>query len=359
MQHRALHVACLVFALHALYASAARAQLTPLAFTQGMEVAKDGRAIDNAPVVRPTADDCERDVAWQFHVQYPSPVPVLEAWVGSAGIDCALTESRELRGAQTATRCRRLAEPIVSRRDATFSVTSTRLLAGAAAPDTAGCVPVAGTQTFTVFVLPLEQETVPSANLVSPPLAGLSVQRAVLTPFTIRPEPPRKVTALPGEHELAVSYDRDAAEQLPGTHYVAYFDFGEGGIPCGSGLLEPDAAGVTHTPARDAPTLSVREGDGDRVSLDGLDELRIALGQEVAVSVARVDPAGNESAPSSLVCVKRVDVAPPTEWCMKDSSCKRGLTTCSTARSVPGSAGAAIAVLIALVGLVRRRLLRG
>jgi hypothetical protein len=76
--------------------------------------------------------------------------------------------------------------------------------------------------------------------------------------------------------------------------------------------------------------------------LGDLDALGIDFGQRVAVAVVRVDPAGNNSAPSAPVCVVRRNMHAAADACRADPDCKEGLSTCAVGSpAAPTSGGAA------------------
>jgi MYXO-CTERM domain-containing protein len=351
----------------------------------GLTVTFDGDEVRNiAKINRPTQADCRNtDAEWEFTVSYGSRlVPVIEAWVGKQGTDCTTVANRSLTGTATQTRsaCWRI-DSEFSKNKVTLKATSAQIFGTPASESPNGtggdvladdCDDNAGTTTYTVFILPLAQETEPRSSQVVAPLtdlpASLTNLRATFYPFTQAPDAPTNVRARTGEARIGVSFDTDSANQNVATRYIAYFDYGhlldggvpaEGGIGCGSGLLEQlDEDGGRILPEEGTPGLA-RSDNKEKKSpayLSGLDDLGIPIGATVAASAITIDPAGNYSRPSEPVCVTREETVSGLDACNADPECKAGLTTCSLD---PGSASDGLAGLtitgLALAFVLRRR----
>jgi MYXO-CTERM domain-containing protein len=352
--------------------------------TTGLSVEADGEDIGNpAKLNRPTSSDCDDNVKWEFAITYNRQIPVIEAWVGKQGTDCSQTSNRSLSTAtQTRTTCWRIAKQ-TSKNKVTLSANTRDIFRTPSSTSENGtgdddaieeadkvCDENAGTTTYTVFILPLSQETLPRASQVVAPLtdvgATLTNVRATFYPFTVRPDAPTNLKARSGENSLGVSFSTDSSNQNVATRFRAYVDYGafldggvatDSGLGCGSGLLEQlQEDGGRILPPKGAGLEISGEATGSPILIENLDELGIPIGAEVAISTVTIDPAKNSSLPSAPICVKREETVSGLDACNADPECKAGLTTCSLD---PGSASDDLAGLsitgLALAFALRRR----
>jgi hypothetical protein len=267
-------------------------------------------------------------------------------------------------------------------------------------------------QAYTVFLLPLEQETNLSADTASPvyQVGAFSTLKATFTLYTLPPTAPGGLKPVTGEARIGVKFNVIEGAQAK-TRYRAYFDWGSGGNgECGSGALEgdagtaaePDAAAemdagaepdaeadvdaeadtdaetdagsTTGTDAEvDAESETESSGSGVRPPDEGtpgvasetvtsgeaylgdLDALGIQVGDSVAVSVVTLDAADNESDLATPICVQRVETSSFLDNCKQDPECKDGFTTCSLS---PGQRSGGLLGLGSLFALAAALVLR-
>jgi hypothetical protein len=395
-------------ALASAFHSRAQAQASTQAIQPPLEVRRDGEQVQNAQEVYGTLEDCDNNAEFEFGMDFAAPVPIWEAWLGVGSVNCASVMSRTTSSASaTNPVCKLLATNSDATARPRVSVRARDMFSkdwGAKLCDEAS------KQLYTVYLLPLNQETSLGSNTASEVISigAYSTRTATFTLYTKPPNRPNNVKGISGESRIGVKFDVITGAQ-PRTQYRAYFDWGTGGSgECGSGILdgdgsdsetdvdagtamdagatadaeagidagaEPDAQADTDAepepeaaaeepsddegvrpPPDDTPNMQTVTVTGGEAYLEDLDRRGIGLNEWVAVSVVTVDPAENESALTTPICVQRVETVSFSDNCKEDPECKDGFTTCSMSPGEQRGGLIGLGSLLALAaGLVLRR----
>lgn len=404
-------------ALASAFHPRAQAQATTTQAIQNpLQVRRNGELVKNAQEVYGTLEDCDGNVTFEFAMDFAAPVPVWEAWLGVGSTNCETVSSRMVSGTAVANPvCKLLGSDTDATARPRITVKAVDMFSqewGATECDEVS------RQLYTVYLLPLNQETALGSNTASQvsPVGGYSTRTATFTLFTNPPNPPTNVKGRTGEARVGVTFDVIAGAQAK-TRYRAYFDWGKGGPgECGTGVLEgratdgdPDGdeedvdggadmdagmdtdaeadsdaeadGGVADAAADSAVAADTGVNDAAASSEDGvrpppsgtryveavtvtsgeaflgnLESRGVAIGDKVAVSVVTVDPANNESNLTTPICVERTETASFMDNCNEDPACRDGFTTCSLSSGQRAGSLLGLGSLIALAGaLVLRR----
>jgi hypothetical protein len=345
----------LVAAVLALIPAGALAQTTTAPITNPLEVKVDGDSLNGQMVLYVTAQQCDAatEAEYEFSATYQAQVPVFEVWVGQSGNDCTTVESRQKNNASAKPACRRVAVAAESSSKLSMKLKA-RDLFTVTWDQTDKVCDQASNQPYTVYFLPLAQETNLDGNTATAVLASVPTLKAVFTLYTKRPTAPTGLSGDDGESELTAKFTIIAGA-APKTKYRVYFDWGESADQeCGSGAL---VAGES-APAVGGRVERVEVNTGKAV-LSGLDTKGIDLNQSVAAAVVTVDPAGSESFLSAPVCITRVQTDGAWDVCQRDPHCKDQFDSCSLRQAVDRRGGSGGGLLL-LAGLgialaIRRR----
>jgi MYXO-CTERM domain-containing protein len=408
-------------ALTSVLDSRAQAQAVPqsTAIQNPLQVSRqegngEKEQVDPAQYVYGTVKDCEPDrmVKYEFGADFAAPVNIWEAWLGVGNTNCADVMNRQRASTTSETSvCKYLGVD----KDATAKprITIDAIQMFSRDRNATECDEQRN-QTYTIYLLPLTQETNIEANMASEvqTIGLISTLKAVFTLYTLPPKPPTNVRGVTGEESIGVKFDVIEGAQAK-TRYRAYFDWGTGGEgACGSGVLDDADAGVVATAqvdggaadagadaAMDAAldvdaATDTNAGAGDaasgdaevaelseplrnkarppdpgtpkvqsetvrsgEASLGDLDAKDIQIGDSVAVSVVTLDAADNESDLSPPICVKRIETSSFLDNCRDDPDCKGSFNTCSAspAQRTGGLMGLASLLALATALTLRRR----
>ncbi len=326
----------------------------------GMTLTKNGKTVPSA-AVRINIADCEGGAELRFNLTASllgsNSISVVEAWVGSgADAQCALPANRAT-NLNAAPNC----WPVGIERGVTSTVDFDIAVKKLFDRDGKKC-PDSRENGYSVYFVPLTSET--SQKPSAPPEAVVvpgSPIKAVLRLYTERPAAPTSPSPSSGESTLGLSW-KGASNSLVGTKYRVYYEVsggngGEAGPTCGAGAL---MAGAPPPAADSAAVESGAVVRGSTVSgksdtLDGLDRLGVAIGDEVAAAVATVDIADNESVLSEVVCIERVETEGFYERYQMQGG--TGLDTCSAHAQgrTPWTSLGALSVLALALGARRKR----
>lgn len=362
MTRRSFWVLCsLSAALTVLASSTAYAA----AFDPKVVVKRDGKTIKNEPVVYGTVNDCEENVEFTFEVdQYGGIASVVEAWLG-VGEDCTQEGSRKRSTNNPFPACKLLGSDTRGTNHPIIKVKALDLFTKNWTDNPKQCDPVRATQQtpWVVHLLPLDTAssfangstgTVTNTSTIMP-------LKASFVPYTVRPEAPTGLEASSGESEIGVSFDK-LDGQPARTEYRAYFDIGTGGgegsdedgspADCGSGLLVPKKA----PPSTRANNIVTKDTSGSSARISGLDGLGIQVGEQVATTAVTIDPAGNASLISEVICVERIQTDGFWDQCERDPDCRNDFESCSVSGFGPARFSyLAWALVLAVLALVTRR----
>jgi len=296
---------------------------------------------------------CAAGVSFKFQASYNVLVRSLEAWVTrNEGQDCSLATNRQIPAAGGTTNCWRagsqgnLQPSIVS----SLTVDATKLFS----PKGEAC-PEESNQPYWVYLVPLAAESDVNTATANPPIdTTTGVLSARFTLYTKVPDAPTGVKGSEGEQTLGVDWKDDPSGD-PNVSYRVYYDTAQGGtdpdaggseVKCGSGRL---VAGEEAPAEGDKLFSEDANAGGTSLSASIVD-----IGESVAVGVVTVDPAGNESLLSEIVCIERV--ATDGFYDRYKAAGGDGLETCSAhAPGRVGISGWSSLTLIALGLLWRRR----
>lgn len=396
-------------ALAAAFHSRAQAQAiqNPLIVKRG----DPGEQIPTAQVIYGTVEDCEDNVRFEFGMDFATTVPIWEAWVGVGSTNCADVNSRKKADATAQNPiCKLLGTDREASAKPRIEVNARDMFSKDWNSRT--CDEVRN-QAYTVYLIPLEQETNLSANSASQAMqvGAYSTLKAIFTLYTLPPDPPDGLKGITGEERIGVKFNVIEGAQAK-TRYRAYFDWGtDGPGECGSGVLEGESAGVAEPDAEadmdagaetDAETevdaeadaeaatdaaadagvdaeadvdagRNVASGRGTRPPDEGTPKVQsvtvtageaylgdltakgIDIGDSVAVSVVTLDAAENESDLAKPICVQRVETSSFVDNCKDDPECKNGFSTCSLS---PGQRSGGLLGLGALFALGAALVLR-
>jgi MYXO-CTERM domain-containing protein len=372
-------------------------------------VKRDGKQLNNDPAIYGTKEDCDNNVDFEFSLTYSSTVPIVEAWMGVGGTDCSKVENRtKASTTATAPACKLLGTDRKATTTPHVTAPAVQVFSKAQGASNPMC-DEARNQLYTVYVIPLDQETNIDANMAYPAktVGTISTRTVTFTLFTLALDPPTDVSGLSGESQIGIKFKPIQGAQAK-TRYKAYFDWGfpggstdsqdagadedasadvdagvdaavdeDAGVDdagtnadantgasggsgadaaseppsCGSGIVRTGAP-----PPRDNPDVEGVTGNSSPIYLKDLESRGVGYGEKVAVAVVTIDAAGNESDLSEAVCVERVETASFLDNCKRDPDCKDGFNTCSLS---PGARAGGLAGLL-LLGLgavfaVRRR----
>lgn len=372
-----------------LVPSFASAQAATQAIDPNFVVKRGTTVVENGSLVYTSISDCSADVKFTFSAKYPMNVPVVEAWLGVGETeDCTLLANRTRMQANILeTVCTPLGSVKTNTLEPTITVAGNVLFD----QDGNGCDSVSGTPRYTVYFLPLQQETTVSSGVAPSVIGTMSTLKASFSPFTVRPAAPTKVSGQSGESQLVISYDSPSSA-VPLTEYRAYFDIetGSGGSPApgvGTGDLDGGLLDASLGSAGDSGTSDSTSGDGGTepgstvscgsgrlrggepapVNASGIirtgksnsksaklpNPSSVPLGATIAAAVVSVDPAGNESVLSTPVCIERKETDGFLDLCRVRGDCDLG--SCSLDPTAKSSAVGLSMFLLAVAAFIRRR----
>jgi hypothetical protein len=325
---------------------------TSTAIQSGLVVEKDRQQLKNAQAIYGTVEDCEQNAQFKFEVTYTAPVNFVEAWLGVGSQDCKDKNSR-IKASATATEpaCKFLGIDSNPSTKKSIEVSARQLFSKDW--DATDCSEERNVL-YTLYFIPLNQETVIDSSMAFDPITvgTYSTLTATFTLFTLRPDAPSgSITPRSGESEIGITF-KTLTGALAKTKYRAYFDWGTAdGQECGSGAL---VAG--EPPPEEEDTIASVTTTSSTAKLKGLDDKDIPLDSYVAAAVVTVDPAGNESPLSEIVCVQREETIGFADQCAMDPDCKLHSCALRPAGNGSGSSwGLSSLLALACVLLIRRR----
>jgi len=347
---------------------------------------------------------------YTFKVSYPRNVPFVEAWLGTLNTDCSdPTQRQPMTPSTTQTACTKLGRS-AGIRNLELEIPSIKMFNRDPAALSYTCDGVRGGTTYTVWILALQSETRESmASPVDVSLGSFAALKATFTPFTRRPDVPTDVVPKSGETALRLEFDRSSTA-VALTRYKGYFDVGatsctegspsvvdagtatrdggmdaglDGGIPSTSdagdggdtgdtvdetgdetddeaaGQIEDDDetqtdAGIMEPPLKGIDVRTTPTSAGSPVTLSGVGDLPNDV--SIPAAVVEIDPAGNESYLSQIVCVKHVETTGFWDACQNDPNCAKDFDDgCSLSSAGRGSAVGLSFFALAVAALIRRR----